>query len=168
MGLFRKKKKSSEDKNTRIAKQSSEEGLDDFTHQVVSTAEGCVEHYKGKYGDALDFSVGSLVTIDTILDDSAGSLSRMEEAQQTWIISSVGSYIFEVARRNYGGKFYWHDQKNQPIFVTGQPDFEISIMAFEKVKGRLNNGKEDNIPYYFKGYTERVEKAKKGDRALII
>jgi len=51
---------------------------------------------------------------------------------------------------------------NQPILVTGQPEFEVSIIAFEKVKGRLENGKEDNIPFYFAGYTERVQNKQSG------
>jgi hypothetical protein len=46
---------------------------------------------------------------------------------------------------------------------TGLPDFEISILTFGKVKNRIVNGDEDNIPYFFKGYSERVRNAKKGD-----
>lgn len=57
---------------------------------------------------------------------------------------------------------------NQPILVTGLPKFEISITAFDKVRMRIENGKEDNIPFYFKGYEERVKRGKEGDRALII
>ena len=79
----------------------------------------------------------------------------------------AGSYVFEVARRNYGGKYYWYDQMNQPILVTGQPNFEISIIAFDKVKMRIENGKEDKIPFYFNGYEERVKAGKSGDKALI-
>jgi len=64
-------------------------------------------------------------------------------------IAQAGSYIFEVARRNLGGKYFWYDRLNQPIFVTGIPIFEISLLAFDKVKMRIENGKEDNIPYFF-------------------
>lgn len=51
--------------------------------------------------------------------------------------------------------------------VTGQPNFEISILAFEKVKQRIENGNEDNIPFFFAGYSERVKKGTRGDKALI-
>ena len=63
---------------------------------------------------------------------------------------------------HFGGKYFWYDKLNQPILVTGQPDFEASILAFEKVKGRLENGREDNIPFYFKGYIERVKNKESG------
>lgn len=163
MGLFSKKEKPT--KNT--DKQKSTE-IDEFTKQMADNANLCINHFKERYGNKLDFSVKSLEIIDTILDEAADFYEDIGQEQKNWIINTVGSYIFEVARRNFGGKYYWLDQRNQPIFVTGQPEFEISIVVFDKVKGRMENGKEDNIPYFFKGYTERVENAKEGDRAMIV
>jgi hypothetical protein len=32
---------------------------------------------------------------------------------------------------------------------------------------RIGNEAEDNIPFYFAGYVERVIRGKKGDKALI-
>ncbi|WP_433620539.1 hypothetical protein [Paenibacillus cellulositrophicus] len=59
--------------------------------------------------------------------------------------------------------------RDQPVLVTGEPDYSISIFAFDKVKGRIQNGKEDEIPYYFDGYIEAVKKGKKtGYRATIV
>jgi len=142
--------------------------LDEFTKQMSDSAQSCIEHFKGKYGNRLDFSVKSLELIDNILDEASDFYEEMKETQKKWLISSVGSYIFEVARRNYGGRYYWYDQGNQPIFVTGQPRFEISIIVFDKVRGRLENGIVDNIPFFFKGYSERVENAKNGDSATIV
>ncbi|UUZ81047.1 hypothetical protein LJK88_41015 [Paenibacillus sp. P26] len=81
----------------------------------------------------------------------------------------AGSYIFEVARRNYGGQYFWEQDRNQPVLVTGEPEYSVSIFAFDKVKGRIQNGKEDEIPYYFDGYIEAVKKGKKtGYRATIV
>lgn len=78
------------------------------------------------------------------------------------MITTVGSYIFEVARQNFGGKYFWYDKLNQPILVTGQPNFEASIIANDKVEKRLVNGVEDNIPFYFEGYVELVNAEKSG------
>ena len=104
---------------------------------------------------------------DEILSVFSENKDDMDSGMLEDIIAQAGSYIFEVARRNYGGKYYWYDQLNQPILVTGQPEFEISILAFEKVKQRIENGNEDNIPFFFAGYSERVKKGKKGDKAMI-
>jgi hypothetical protein len=142
--------------------------MDQFTKQISDDAEACVEHFRKKYGSGLDFSEESLVLIDEIIEEASDFYPEMQEGQQQWIVSSVGSYIFEVARRNFGGKYFWFDQRAQPILVTGQPKFEIAIVAFDKVEGRLLNGAEDNIPYFFKGYSERVRNAKEGDQATIV
>jgi hypothetical protein len=157
-----------ESKPVENSQPNSDSVLDEFTKQMSDSAQSCIEHFENKYGNRLDFSVKSLELIDNILDEASDFYEEMKEAQKKWLISSVGSYIFEVARRNYGGRYYWYDQGNQPIFVTGQPRFEISIIVFDKVRGRLENGIEDNIPFFFKGYSERVENAKNGDSATIV
>ena len=48
--------------------------------------------------------------------------------------------------------------------------FFVSIRAWEKVKGRVMNGKEDNIPFYIAGYKEHIErgKNKKGYSVTIV
>lgn len=85
------------------------------------------------------------------------------------VSSMAGSYIFEVARRNYGGQYFWVQDRDQPVLVTGKAEYSISIFAFVKVKGRIQNGKEDEIPYYFDGYIEAVNKGKKtGYSATIV
>ncbi len=137
-----------------------------FADDMRSTANICIERFKGRF-PGLDLTVKSLTVIDEILEEASDVIDSIPEPSKKQLIEQIGAYIFEVARSNFGGKYYWYDKLDQPILVTGQPDFEISITAFEKVKGRLENGKEDNIPFYFAGYVERVASAKPGDKAFI-
>ena len=60
--------------------------------------------------------------------------------------------------------------EQQPILVIGEPDFSVSIRAWEKVKSRIEKGVEDNIPFYIEGVKEHVEKGKlqKGYRVMIV
>lgn len=157
MGLFDFFKKNENEQKS----SDKQEELNDFTKDMAKSADLFVhrssERYKG-----LDFSVKSLEIVDNALDEASDFYDEMSEEQRQNLIRSVGSYIFEVARRNYGGKYFWYDRLHQPIFVTGQPDFEVSILAYDKVKGRLENGKEDNIPFYFAGYTQRVQNKQSG------
>lgn len=148
-------------------KTNKNEPLDEFTQDMYDAAEKCVKNFEGRF-DGLDFTEQSLKVIDNILDELSDFYPEMEEDQQNGIINLIGSYVFEVARRNFGGKYFWHDQRNQPILVTGQPEFEISIIVFDKIKGRIINGQEDNISYFFEGYSERVRNAKNGDSATIV
>ncbi|WP_055669021.1 hypothetical protein [Desnuesiella massiliensis] len=134
-------------------------------NHVITTAESFSNNFSHRGN--FDYSIESLKELDDILEE----LNDYEFDEDTLYsaASMAGSYIFEVARRNYGGEYYWVQEREQPVLVTGQPDFSISIYAFEKVKGRIVNGKEDSIPFYFKGYIEAVEKGRKtGYNAIIV
>ena len=143
---------------------SNQKMVDEFTNDMIKSAENFVNRTSNRF-NGLDFSVKSLDVVDNVLEESSDFYEEMNEQQRQNLITSVGSYIFEVARRNFGGKYFWYDHLNQPILVTGQPEFDVSIIAFDKVKGRLENGKEDNIPFYFAGYVERVQKK---ESAMIV
>jgi hypothetical protein len=161
MGLFdffKKKENGKQNENTNSQKQ---EQLNDFTNDIIKLANFCVNSYSDKF-KGLDFSVNSLLVIDKMLEQASDFYEEINEKQQQNIINTIGSYVFEVARKNFGGRYFWYNKLNQPILVTGQPAFEVSILAFEKVKGRLKNGKEDNISFYFQGYVERVKNKQSG------
>jgi len=160
MGLFDFLKKDNQ-------KEKDKEVVDEFTQQMIDTSSKCIERFQGRF-HGLNFSVESLKVVDNILEEVNEFKEDMNEGQINSVVQTVGSYVFEVARKNFGGRYFWYDQLNQPILVTGQPNFEISLLAFEKVKGRIQNGKEDNIPFFFQGYVERGTKANPGDRAMIV
>lgn len=139
--------------------------MKDLQQTIIETAE---EFGKGSGSeDALDFSVKSIEILDLLLDEAADFL---EGENLENFVPVAGCYLFEVARRNFGGTYYWNEQQNQPILVTGEPEYHVAIMTFEKVKDRMVNGEEDNLPYYFQGYVEAVERGKKQKdyRALIV
>jgi len=140
---------------------NNQEPADDFTKDMIRAASSFVSNTSNRFA-GLDYSVKSLQVIDDILEEASDFYDDMNDEQQQNLIRSAGSYIFEVARRNFGGKYFWYDQSNQPILVTGQPVFEVSILVFDKIKGRLENGSEDNIPFYFAGYIERVKNKQSG------
>lgn len=143
---FFKKNSSSENK----------EELNEFTKQMIQQANS----FKKSCEHKLDFSVNSLIAVDELLEEASDFYIDMNENQRKNIITNVGSYIFEVARTNFGGKYFWYDKLEQPILVTGQPEFEMSLLAFEKVKGRLENGAVDNIPFFFDGFIDGVKNKK--------
>lgn len=142
--------------------------LNEFTQHMINESLECIEHFQKRYGNKFDFSENSLQLIDAILEDVGEFKEDMEEEQIQWVVEKIGAYIFEVARKNYGGNYFWYNERKQPIFVSGLPEFEISLLSFDKVKGRIDNGYEDNIPYFFQGYSDRVKKGKPGDKAMIV
>jgi len=161
MGIFDFFKKENKDDSKSHSQSNKSKQLDDYTKNIIKTANFFISSSSERFS-GLDYSIKSLEVVENALEEASDFYDEMNEEQKQNLINSVGSYIFEVARKNFGGKYFWYDKLNQPILVTGQPSFEVSILAFDKVKGRLENGVEDNIPFYFAGYIERVKNGKSG------
>ena len=159
MGLFDRFKKNKN--KEKLSQKENSEQIDDYTKDMIKSADFFISSSSNRF-NGLDYSVQSLEVVENALEEASDFYEEMDEKQKQSLIHSAGSYVFEVARKNFGGKYFWYEQLNQPILVTGQPEFEVSILAFEKVKGRLENGKEDNIPFYFAGYLERVKNKQSG------
>lgn len=161
MGLFDILKKRDKKQLSNPEHLGKKELLDEFTYEMENSARSFIRSHSDRFG-SLDFSVESLNIVDDILEEASDFYESMSSEQQTDLIRSAGSYVFEVARKTVGGQYFWYDQLHQPILVTRQPEFEVSILAFQKVKGRLENGEEDNIPFFFQGYVEYVGNKKSG------
>lgn len=140
----------------------SDEDRRQFAEDMLANANLLVKQFEDT---SLDFSVESLHTLDRIIDENSEFYKKADNETKRKMIIKIGSYVFEVARRNFGGQYYWYDRLDQPILVTGQPEFEMSFLAYEKVKGRFENGNEDNIPFFFEGYVEGV---KRKDSQMIV
>ena len=141
--------------------------LDALTQQMINLAAEGVDFFEVRF-DGFDYTQASLVVVEELLHEASDFYENMSAERQDQIVEQVGAYIFEVARRNFGGRYFWYDAGDQPILLTGLPVFEISLLAYDKVRGRLKNGPEDNIPFFFEGYAERVRQAKPGDKAMIV
>ena len=144
--LFKKKKKVIE---------LSDGDQKQFITDMKANAEALVKQFNS--GADLNFSVESLHDLDQIIEMNTPFYKKADNETKRKMIIKIGSYIFEVARQNFGGRYFWYDNLDQPLLVTGQPEFEMSLLAYEKVRGRFENGAEDNIPFFFEGYVEGVK-----------
>lgn len=136
----------------------------DSMEDIIYVADYFVEHFPD---GELDYSFESLILLEEYLDDL--SCFGLEDESLDNASEQIGSYIFETARRCFGGEYKWSEQYDQPVLVMGLPEFSVAIMAFDKVRKRLTNGSEDSIPFYVSGYKEHIEKGKqqKGYNVLI-
>lgn len=146
--------------------------MNELTKDIIHTADNFVKNFTDNpicpsiEPHPFDYSIKSLGTVDKLLGEISDYALDEEALDNT--ASMVGCYIFETARRNYGGEYLWIKKEQQPVLIGGLPDFQVSIRAWEKVRGRLLNGKEDNIPFYVAGYKEHIDQAKKGDFIMIM
>ena len=130
--------------------------MDELQAAIKETAEKFAQCFQNKGN--FDFSIQSLHDVNDFLEEVSDFV--FEEQQIYQYYTTVGSYIFEVARRNYGGTYYWLKEVKQPILVAGEPEFFVSIQAWEKAKMYIENGTEDDILFYIDGYREHIEKGK--------
>ncbi|PTS77741.1 hypothetical protein DBR33_02770 [Stenotrophomonas sp. HMWF022] len=89
----------------------------------------------------LDYTRESLALVDSALDDFFVQERPLSEE----LHFLYSAYVFEVARRAYGGRYQRGDQKNPFVLVIGEPDFRAGVLVMEKVSGRVVNGPEDDL-----------------------
>jgi hypothetical protein len=109
----------------------------------------------------LDYTRRSLEAVDALLH---GLFATGEELSEGLHVL-VASYVFEVARREFGGRYLRGDPANPYVLVVGEPRVQIGILAFAKVKGRTVNGPEDSIPFFYDGIAPAL---KRGVSATIL
>ncbi|MGZ9720282.1 hypothetical protein [Rhizobium miluonense] len=107
-------------------------------------------------GPKLDYSEDSLNLVDQVLQDFYQNQAQLPD--DLHFVASA--YVFETARRRFGGRYLRGDQDNPFVLVVGEPDCRIGVMVMGKIRGRTTNGPEDNIPFFFAGIAPLVERRK--------
>ena len=142
--------------------------MDELGLQIKEKADLAVSQFQERAGGKLDYSPESLSIIEDMLAEASEFYNNLPSDQIESLSQLMGSYILYIGYKEHGGKFYWSDEKNQPVLVVGEPDFKIAIMSFSKVKGRLSGDEADNIPFFYDGFSKRVNRAVKGTNALYL
>ena len=167
MGLFNWNKKKKEADNPPPAYDAGQMQAI-FIRDMSANAERLVQAFNPRFNGMFDYSSDSLLLLDKLLGEFAKYSAKADPRLTQDMVAQAGSYLFEVARRKYGGVYVWFAERHQPVLITGMPDFQISILAFEKVKDRLENGEEDSLPVFFQLYAQKVESAKPGDKSTVV
>lgn len=97
--------------------------------------------------EALDLSRESLDVVDEILD----TFHRQTDTLPDPLLWMASSYILEVARAEFGGRYLAGPEGDPVVLVMGEPEVRIGILVFSKVRGRVANGLEDAIPFFYDG-----------------
>jgi hypothetical protein len=102
----------------------------------------------------LDYSESSLWLVDQVLDDFYRKQAQLPE--DLHFLDS--SYVFETARRQFGGRYLRGDRDNPFVLVIGEPEFRLGVPVMGKIRDRAVNGAEDSIPFFYAGIAPLVEK----------
>jgi hypothetical protein len=118
---------------------------------MASQANDFIEAFRGDGSpvdaEKLDFGRESIALVDNILQDFY--LQKTPLPEDLHFLASA--YVFECARRQYGGRYLRGDEQNPFVLVIGEPEFQIGFCAMEKVLGRAKNGPEDSLQFFFDG-----------------
>jgi hypothetical protein len=136
--------------------------------QVTGAAEHAVTSLQARAGGRLDFSVASLKAVDEMLVEVSAFVADLDEDVVTDLVQQLGCYVLEVARRAYGGTYYWHDEGEQPILVVGEPAAHVALMSWSKVVGRLTGDVGDDIVFFFNGFAEKAAAPEPGANVMCL
>src|SRR5688572_19940427 len=142
--------------------------MSDIADEVERIAHEAEAAFQERANGTLDYSSQSLDVIEEMLDEAVAYVAEMDAKSVDQLVQYAGCYIFQVARRAHGGKFYWHEGRDQPVLVVGEPAYRIALLTWDRVRQRLSGDPADNIPFFYAGFDERVRQAVPGDDALYV
>ncbi len=135
--------------------------------EVDVAADRAVSSLRERSGDRLDYTEKSLELIEEILAEAVQYRTELPPHVVTGLVQELGSYILKVAHLRYGGSFFWLDDSAEPVLVVGEPQRHIAIATWGKVRSRLSGDEADNIPFFYRGFSQRIASAPAGTRVLI-
>jgi hypothetical protein len=103
-------------------------------------------------GHKLDYTEASLPLVDDVLDDFFKQQAPLPED----LHFLASAYVFEVARREFGGRYLRGDEDNPFVLVIGQGDAQVGVCVMAKVRGRAVNGPEDSLAFFHAGIAPLV------------
>jgi len=142
--------------------------MGELPEQIARSAANAIAMCETRKRGRLDYSEASLATVEEMLAEAAGLATKLTPEQLTTLAQDFGCYIMEVARREFGGRYLWYNQRDQPVLVVGEPGFRVAIIAWDKVRSRVGGDVGDNIPFFYAGFAERARRATPGDDALYV
>ena len=121
---------------------------------MASQAQDFIDAFSGRGApiDAsqLNYSRDSIALVDKVLQDFYVQQAALPED----LHFLASAYVFECARRQYGGRYLRSEQPNPFVLVIGEPDFQIGFCAMGKVAARAANGPEDNLLFFYDGIAD--------------
>ena len=142
--------------------------MGDVTEQISRAAQDAVRTSVARGKGSLDYSEGSLTMAEELLAEAAVWIAELTPGQLSTLIQNFGCYVLEVGRWEFGGRYYWHDNRSQPVLVVGEPDFRVAILAWDRVRCRLHGDASNNIPFFYAGFAARARQAAPGVDVLYV
>lgn len=124
----------------------------EFIERVSNAAQEFVDAAQPETGQ-LDYSLSSIHALDSALE--AAHLGNLPLTPMQTV--GAAAYLYEVARREYGGQYEVCDDEDPVVLVTGGSAAEICLGAIAKVERRIRYGSDEAMPAFFERFIRAVE-----------
>jgi hypothetical protein len=140
----------------------------DFREEASRLASLAAEIMEKRTGTRPDYSEASLQIVEETLDETSKQLHQLTGAEIDGLVQQFGCYILEVGRKEFDGVYQWYVEGNQPALVVVDGTCQVALLAWDRVRSRLNGDLGDNIPFFYEGFASRVRLREPGTRATYV
>lgn len=132
------------------SQQVDDKVQDEFIERVHAAAEDFLTAVSGR--STLDYTPRSVDALDRVLDEVHHARLTLTPMQRV----GAAAYLYEVARRHYGGRYEVCDDDDPVVLVTGDRGVEVCLCAIDKVERRMRRGAAEALPAFFQRYVRAV------------
>jgi hypothetical protein len=135
-------------------KELEEASFPDLDTMMTVYAAAAVDMAQEQYRQRLDYDSGSMVAFEAVLSE----LAEKRELDYDFEVKLWGSYLGEVLRRRYNGRW---EMTQYPGGVAAVPAVEVRgsrLFPLMKVYRRITMGDAESIAAFFDMVTERLGK----------
>lgn len=123
---------------------------DEFIERVQAAAEDFLAAVPSR--SALDYSLESVTVLEAVLGEVYQGKLTLTPMQTV----GAAAYVYETARRHYGGVYEVCDDDDPVVLVTGASEFEVCLCAISKVERRLRHGEAEALTTFFQRYVGAI------------
>jgi hypothetical protein len=116
----------------------------------------------------LDYSERSIPIVEQVLENVSEHLESLDEDARELSAQRFGCYLLMVGLKTFGGHFLWHEGRDQPVLVVGEPECRVAMITWDKVAGRLKGDKADSIPFFWQGFAQKARAREPGSDVLFV
>jgi hypothetical protein len=155
-------------RSSRVRPCAEVKRVDELAQDIAQAAEDAVAACEYLCGSPPDYSEASLAAVEEALGQAKDWDKEMPPEEFENVARAFGCYVLEVARRQFGGRYCWFEQRDAPVLVVGEPVFRVALLTWDHVRGRLSGDVACNIPFLYAGFAERARQAEPGTDALYV
>lgn len=147
MGLFRKAKKTGADKMSSPEMVAMREQM----HALMVQGKDLAEAH------GLGYTRSEMAQVEDIIA-AALEQSLTDDAKRV-LHRQVTGYLYATIIRDFPDRWFVSSAPGNPvIMVVGEPRNNVKVLGWQKVEGRISNGAEDNLQFFYEGIVDYSER----------